>query len=188
MTFLTLPDFCRLPHVELGGKILGIIGGGAIGQQVAQIARVLGMQVLVHSRSPKNWGDGAQAASLEELLRQSDFVSLHCPLTADTRYLINEQRLSLMKPSAYLINTARGAIIKETDLIVALQRGVIAGAALDVQDPEPPDITNPLFAMEQVIMTPHIGWRRLETRQRLLNLLGENIGAFLRGELLHVVN
>ncbi|HWR39681.1 MAG TPA: NAD(P)-dependent oxidoreductase [Patescibacteria group bacterium] len=179
----------QVPHRELGGKFLGIIGGGAIGQQVAAIARVLGMKVLLYSRTVKNWGDsGIQSVSLEELLRTSDYVSLHCPLTDETRHLMDRQRLRLMKPSACLINTARGAIVNETDLIAALREGSIAGAALDVQDPEPPDAANPLFAMEQVILTPHIGWRRLETRQRLVNLLGENIAAFLRGQPIHVVN
>ena len=180
--------FLQVPHVELSGKILGIIGGGAIGRETARIARELGLRVLLYSRSAKSWDNDIQNATLEELLKVSDFVSIHCPLTNDTHHLMNRERLTMMKPTAYLINTARGAIVRESDLIDALQRGVIAGAALDVQDPEPPDLANPLFFMDQVMITPHIGWRRLETRQRLVNLLGDNIEAFLRGKAVNVVN
>ncbi|MCY6354437.1 NAD(P)-dependent oxidoreductase [Clostridium sp. ZS2-4] len=179
----------QLPHLEIQNKTLGVIGAGTIGQQVMKIARALGMNVLVYSRTPKQWKDSnIQNASLEKLLRQSDFVSIHCPLTIDTKYLIDKQKLEMMKPSAFIINTSRGPIIKETDLIEALQNKVIAGAGLDVQDPEPPKLDNPLFSMPNVILTPHIGWKCFESRQRLIDILAENIDSFLRGKPINVVS
>lgn len=182
-------DHLQVPHFELQGKTLGLIGYGAIAREVIRIARVLGMKILVNSRTPRPDLDPAVAfLSLEEMLAQSDFVSIHCPLTPATRHLINRDRLSLMKPTAYLINTSRGPIIKESDLIEALLNKTIAGAALDVQEQEPPELDNPLFGMDNVILTPHIGWRRLESRQRLISLTAENIASFIRGLPLNVVN
>lgn len=179
----------QYPHFELQGKNLGVVGAGAIGREVMNIALALGMNILVYNRTPKPWDNPKiQNVSLEELLKQSDFVSLHCPLTPDTKHLINKERLQLMKPTSYIINTSRGAIIKETDLIEALEQRKIAGAALDVQDPEPPELDNPLFSMDNVILTPHIGWRRLESRQRLLELMADNVAAFLQGKPINVVN
>ncbi|MTV50993.1 D-2-hydroxyacid dehydrogenase [Heliobacillus mobilis] len=179
----------QVPHFEVQYKTLGIIGSGSIGQQVMKVARALGMNILVYNRAPKTWEDPeVRSVSLEELLKESDYVSLHCPLTADTRHLINKERLNLMKPSAYIINTSRGPLIKESDLIEALQTGKIAGAGLDVQDPEPPELNNPLFAMEKVILTPHIGWKCLESRQRLIQLLAGNIEAFIQGKAINVVS
>lgn len=179
-----------VPHLELGGKTLGLIGGsGAIGQEVMKIALALGMKVLISSRSERNWDDDrVSSATLEDLLQQSDFISIHCPLNSATHHLINREKLSLCKPGVFIINTARGPIINEADLIEALQSGRIAGAGLDVQDPEPPALDNPLFSMSNVIMTPHIGWRRLETRQRLIELIAENVTAFIAGEPVNVVN
>jgi len=175
---------------ELTGKTIGLIGGsGAIGFEVAKIARALGMNVLINCRTPREWEEPeVRWAALDDLLRQSDAISIHCPLTAETKHLIDSEKLKLMKPSAFLINTARGPIVKEDDLIEALQKGVIAGAGLDVQDPEPPDPENPLFSMENVIMTPHMGWKRLETRQRLIDILGGNIAAHIMGKAINVVN
>ncbi len=179
-----------VPHMELGGKTLGLIGGsGAIGQEVMKVALALGMNVLISSRSDRSWDDSrVSSVSVDELLQRSDFISLHCPLNSETHHLINRDKLSLCKPGAFIINTARGPIINEADLIDALQSGRIAGAGLDVQDPEPPALDNPLFSMSNVIMTPHIGWRRLETRQRLIELIAENVGAFVGGEPVNVVN
>jgi glycerate dehydrogenase len=178
-----------VPHFELLNKTLGVIGAGAIGNQVIKVARALGMKVLVHSRTPKQWSDSSiQSVSVEELLKQSDFITLHCPLTSSTKYLINKDTINLMKPSAFIINTARGAIIKESDLIEALQNKVISGAGLDVQDPEPPQLDNPLFDMENVILTPHIGWKAIEARQRLLKLISENIKSFIENNPINVVN
>ena len=180
----------ELPHFELQNKTLGVIGGGgAIGRAVIRIALALGMNILIFSRTPKPWDNpNVHFVSLEELLKQSDFVTLHCPLTPDTLHLIDKDRVKLMKPSAFIINTSRGSIIKETDLIEALQNGKIAGAALDVQEQEPPEPTNPLFDMENVILTPHIGWRRFESRQRLIELMAVNIESFIQGKLINVVN
>lgn len=182
-------DHLKVPHFELQGKKLGIIGYGAIGREVIRIARALGMEILVNSRTPRPDADPAISfVSLEELLGQSDFISIHCPLTPATRYLINRESLALMKPSAYIVNTSRGPIIKESDLIEALRNGVIAGAGLDVQELEPPEPDNPLYQMDNVILTPHIGWKRLESRQRLIRLMADNIAAFLKGAPANVVN
>jgi len=180
----------QVSHFELQNKTLGVIGGtGAIGQNVIKIALTLGMNILIYNRTPKPCDDlRVKFVALEELLQQSDFVTIHCPLSVDTKHLINKDRLKIMKSTAFIINTARGAIIKETDLIEALQKGEIAGAALDVQDPEPPALDSPLFTMDNVILTPHIGWRRFESRQRLIDLMAVNIGAFIQGKPIHVVN
>lgn len=187
--FDNFTKYLQLPHFEVQNKTLGVIGAGAIGRHVIKIALTLGMNILVYNRTPKPWGDpNVQFVSLEKLLEQSDFITIHCPLTIDTKHLIDKDRLKLMRPSAFIINTSRGPIIKELDLIEALQNGKIAGAALDVQDPEPPEITNPLFAMENVILTPHIGWRRLETRQRLIKLIAVNIDSFIQGKPINIVN
>ncbi|MEL7598408.1 MAG: NAD(P)-dependent oxidoreductase, partial [Clostridiaceae bacterium] len=146
--FDNFTKYLQLPHFEIQKKTLGVIGAGTIGQKVMKTARILGMNVLVYSRTPKQWNDcNIKNTSLKELLKQSDFVSIHCPLTTDTKYLIDKEKLEMMKPSAFIINTSRGPIIKETDLIEALQKNVIAGAGLDVQDPEPPKLDNPLFSM-----------------------------------------
>lgn len=173
----------QVPHFELQGKTLGLIGGsGGIGSMVSDLAEALGMKVVLTSRSPR-----PNALPLEELLRTSDFVSLHCPLNAETKHIINKDTLKLMKPTAYLINSGRGSLIKETDLIEALQNKVIAGAGLDVQETEPPAADNPLYELENVILTPHIGWKRLETRQRLMDIVADNIASFLQGKPVNVV-
>jgi glycerate dehydrogenase len=186
-------DFTKhveLHHFEVQNKTLGVIGGFvAIGREVTKIALVLGMKVIVYSRTKKSIDNAnVHFVTLEELLKQSDFVTINCPLNAGTLHLIDKDRLKLMKSSAFIINTSRGPVIKETDLIEALKNGGIAGAALDVQDPEPPQLNNPLFDMENVIMTPHIGWRRFESRQRLINLMATNIEAFIQGKMINVVN
>jgi glycerate dehydrogenase len=180
--------YLKVPHFEIQKKTLGVIGAGAIGKQVMKIAKALGMNILVYSRTPKELGDSTiKFVSLEELLKESDFITLHCPLTSDTKHLINKSKLELMKPEACIINTSRGAIINEMDLIEALKNKKIAGAALDVQEQEPPELDNPLFNMKNVILTPHIGWRCLESRQRLLNLLGDNIEAFIDENPINIV-
>ena len=176
-----------LDHVEVNGKTLGLIGAGSIGRAVMKIALALDMEVLACSRTPRDYGPGVTCAGLEELPRRSDYVSLHCPLTAATWHLIGRDALALMKPTAFLINTARGALVDEAALIDALRAGTIAGAGLDVQETEPPAADNPLYAMENVILTPHMGWKGLETRQRLVSLLAENIAAYLAGRPVNVV-
>ncbi|MBV7271748.1 D-2-hydroxyacid dehydrogenase [Clostridium sp. PL3] len=180
--------YLQVPHFEVQNKTLGIIGAGAIGQQVMKAAAALGMNIVVYSRTFKELGEPKiKFVSLEELLKESEFVTINCPLTSETKYLIDKSKLELMKPSAFIINTSRGAIIKETDLIEALKNKKIAGAALDVQDPEPPELNNPLFNMKNVILTPHIGWRCLESRQRLINLLAENVEAFINGDPINII-
>ena len=124
---------------------------------------------------------------LPTLLKESDYVSLHCPLTPQTKHLINQETLSLMKPTAFLINTSRGALIDEPALIDALKRGIIAGAGLDVQETEPPASDTPLYTMDNVILTPHMGWKGLETRKRLVSILAGNIHAFFDGNPVNVV-
>lgn len=175
-------------NFEISKKTLGVIGAGNIARNVISTARALGMNVLVYSRSPKSFNDPQiQFTSLENMLKNSDFVTIHCPLTPETKYLIDKDKIKLMKKTAYLINTARGAIIKETDLIEALKNGMLAGAALDVQEIEPPKPDNPLFFMDNVILTPHIGWKCLESRQRLIDLLAENINSFTKGSPINIV-
>ncbi len=179
----------QLPHFELNGKTLGVIGFGEIGRRVIAIARTLGMKIIVHSRTPRPEVDpDLRFVSLEELLATSDFVSLHCPLNDATRHVINAERLEMMKPTAFIINTSRGPLIHEPALIQALTRGTIAGAGLDVQEQEPPEPGNPLYSLENVILTPHIGWKRLETRQRLIGLTAANIDAFIKGAAINTVN
>ena len=179
----------QVNHFEVSGKTLGVIGAGKIALEVIKRARAFNMNVLVYSRTVKDLKDeNIQFVSLEKLLTDSDFVTIHCPLTEETRYLIRKEKLALMKPSAYLINTARGAIIKEADLVEALRAGVIAGAALDVLEQEPATADNPLLSLPNCILTPHIGWQCLETRQRLLHMLADNIHGFLTGNVQNCVN
>ena len=123
----------------------------------------------------------------ETLLRESDVISLHCPLNDDTRYMIDETALSMMKPTAFLINTSRGALIDEKALIEALQNKRIAGAGLDVQETEPPTEDNPLYTLDNVIMTPHMGWKGMETRQRLLQVVTDDVQMFFKGTPINVV-
>ena len=178
----------QVPHVEVNGKTLGIIGAGHIGRTVMKIARALDMEVLVYTRTPREDEEGIRYTDLETVLRNSDYVSLHCPLTPATRHIINEETLAWMKSTAFLINTARGALIDEVALIRALQERRIAGAGLDVQEQEPPVEDSPLYTLDNVILTPHMGWKGLETRRRLLHILKENIDGFLKGTPVNVVN
>ncbi len=179
----------QLPHHEVQGKTLGVIGSGAIGRQVIRVASALDMKVFYHDINPGTFDDGnIKYAPIDTLLRESDFVTLHCPLTEKTRCLMDISKFRLMKKTAYIINTSRGALIKESDLIEALKHGEIAGAALDVQETEPPATDNPLFKMDNVIMTPHIGWQTLESRQRLVEQLADNIRFFLDGKPVNVVS
>ena len=177
-----------MPHFEIGGKTIGLVGGtGAIASEVQRVALALGMRVLVYSRSGTA-PDGAEACDLPTLLGQSDFVSLHCPLKPETTNLIDAKALALMKPTAYLINTARGGIIDQDALVEAMTRNQIAGAALDVQVVEPPPPEHPLYGLKNVVLTPHIGWKRAETRQRLIGLVAENVRRFFEGSPINVVS
>ncbi len=174
------------PTIELGGKKLGIVGYGSIGQAVAQLARGFGMELLVATR-PGTTGSMLQnRMPLDHLLREADIVSLHCPLSPETRNLINTRSLALMKPTAFLINTARGALVDEAALIEALKKKRIAAAALDVIRKEPPPANHPIIRaaqqLDNLIVTPHTAWSARETRERLLREVEENISAFLQGK------
>ena len=172
------------PNIELSGKKLGIIGYGNIGKTVAKMAAGFGMEILVGAR-PGGSTPPAGRTPLEELFRQADFISLHCPLTPVTQSLINQRTLALMKPSAFLINTARGALIDELALIDALRAQRIAGAALDVITHEPPPADHPIVVaakeLDNLLVTPHTAWSSLEARQRLLIEVKENVVAFTAG-------
>jgi len=175
-------------HVELNGKTLGVIGYGNIAKEIIKVAQALGMKILASTRTPRADVDNIHFTTNEEVLTQSDFISLNCPLNESTRHMINKETLAMMKPTAYLVNTARGALIDEKALIEALQNNVIAGAGLDVQEAEPLDDTSPLYSMDSVIITPHMGWRGLETRQRLVSLIQGNIRAFSDGQPINRVD
>ena len=177
----------QVDHVEVNGKTLGVIGAGNIGREVIKIAQALGMNILAYARTPREDEPGIHFAGLEEVLAKCDYLTLHCPLNENTRHLINKETLALMKPTAFIINTARGALIDEAALIEALQEGRIAGAGLDVQEVEPPAADNPLYDMENVILTPHMGWRGLETRQRLVSIAADDIQNFLAGTPINVI-
>ncbi|WP_313181687.1 2-hydroxyacid dehydrogenase [Lacrimispora sp.] len=175
-------------HVELNGKTLGVIGYGNIAKEIIKVAQAMGMKILVSTRTPRADVDNIHFTTNEEVLMQSDFISLNCPLNESTRHMINKETLAMMKPTAYLVNTARGALIDEKALIEALQNNVIAGAGLDVQEAEPLDDASPLYTMDNVIVTPHMGWRGLETRQRLVSLIQGNIRAFSDGQPINRVD
>lgn len=184
-------DFCYwlTTQRELTAKTIGIIGFGKIGQKVAEIATAFGMKVLVFSRTkyPK-LESICQYVSLDELLAQSDVISLHCPLTLKTEKIINSETLSQMKPGVLLINTARGGLIDECALSAALANGKIAAYAGDVVSVEPISPTNPLLNAPNCILTPHMAWSPTESRQRILNTIAENIENFLDGTPVNKVN
>ena len=180
--------YLGVSHTEVNGKTLGVVGAGNIGGKVIEIAKALGMNILVYTRTPRDFGPGTKNVSLEELLKESDYVTLHCPLTPATKHIINEESLKLMKPTACLINASRGALVDEPALIKALQEGRLAGAGLDVQETEPPVADNPLYDMPNVILTPHMGWKGLETRRRLVQVLADNTAAYAKGEKLNIVS
>ncbi|MEO7598106.1 MAG: D-2-hydroxyacid dehydrogenase [Opitutus sp.] len=181
------PDFCYWdrPLIELNGLTLGIVGYGRIGQAVGALGRAFGMKVITSSRRRV---EGAESVSLEDLFRQSDLISLHCPLTPETNGLINTARLSLMKRSAFLINTGRGPLVVEQDLADALASGQIAGAAIDVLSVEPPSAQNPLLQAKNCLITPHIAWATRAARARLLDIAVVNVKAFIAGHPQNVVN
>lgn len=181
------PVFSLLTHpsIELRGKTLGIVGYGNIGRAVAQMASGFGMEILIASRLGDNAPTFHGRIPIAELLKQSDFITLHCPLTQETKHLINAQTLALMKPSAFLINTARGALIDEAALIDALRQRRIAAAALDVISNEPPPADHPVIVaakeLDNLMVTPHTAWSAREARTRLLEEVRANITAFLQG-------
>lgn len=183
-------SFTTRPLYELTGKKMGIVGFGRIGQRVGLAAHAFGMEVLAYNPSPKPPPPYKPFAwrSLEELFAESDVVSLHCPLTAGNRGMVNASLLSRMKPTAYFINTARGQLVNERDLADALNAGRIAGAAVDVVSVEPIQADNPLLRARNIIITPHIAWAATEPRRRVVQATAENIAAFLAGKPINVVN
>ncbi len=185
-------DFCYwdAPLTELAGKTFGIIGLGNIGSKVAGIALAFGMKVMaLSSKSADELPAGVEKAeNLEQLLRESDVLSLHCPLTASTKHLINASTLAKMKPSAILINTGRGPLVDEDALADALNTGKLRGAGVDVLSCEPPTIDNPLLYARNCYTTPHLGWATVEARQRLMDIAVANVANFIEGTPTNVVN
>ncbi|MBQ7540972.1 MAG: D-2-hydroxyacid dehydrogenase [Clostridia bacterium] len=174
---------------ELGGKTFGVVGYGRIGHAVAKIADAFGMRVLCRTAHPEKYPDAPVTfVSLDELLLQSDFVSLHCPCTPETTGLVNRDFLAKMKPTAFLINTSRGAVVDENALREALDSGTIAGCGLDVLSTEPPKDDNPVAFHEKAIVTPHVAWAAFETRERLMGICRDNLRAFFAGKPINVVN
>lgn len=186
------PDFSysEYPLIELSGKTFGVIGFGNIGKKVADIATVFGMNIIAVSRYQTDQSDrkNFRWAEINELLEQADVVSIHCPLTTETKGLINTESLKKMKRSAFLINTSRGPVMIEKDLANALNNGIIAGAGIDVLSIEPPAKNNPLFKAKNCLITPHIAWATKEARLRLMDIAVNNLAAFMNGKPLNVVS
>lgn len=180
-------DFCFWDGtlLELSGLTLGIVGYGRIGQAVGEIGRAFGMRVLACRRTPVQ---GVDAVGLEQVFRESDVLSLHCPLTAETKEIIRAETLAWMKPSALLINTSRGGLVREADLAAALENGRIAGAGLDVLTMEPPRADHPLLGARNCLVTPHIAWATRAARARLIAAAIENLRRFQEGRPQNVVN
>lgn len=182
------PDFCywKKPLIELEGKTLGILGYGSIGSKVAEIAKAYGMNVIAYTRTPKKEIDNP--VSLDDLFRLSDFLTLHAPLTEKTKEIVNSTKISLMKRNAYIINTARGGLVNEKDIFNALESERIAGYAADVITEEPMKNDCCLLKAKNCIITPHISWAAIETRQRLLNIVIKNLVSFINGKPINQVN
>lgn len=178
-------EFCfwDYPQIELSGKTMGLIGYGRIGKAVERIARAFDMTVL-HTTPSGREG----SVSLDEVLRQSDVISLHCPLTKENRHLISHETIAKMKPGVLLINTGRGPLVDEAALREALLNGHVAGAAMDVTEQEPIPADSPLLGLDNCLITPHIAWAAKEARQRLMNTVVKNVRAFLQGSPVNVVN
>ena len=181
--------YWEYPLVELAGLTMGIVGFGQIGRTVARMAKAFGMRVIVTTRpgsSPPDDG-GIETVDLESLFRQSDVISLHCPLTGQTHHLVNKERLSLMKPTAFLINTSRGPVVDEQALADALNSEKIAGAGVDVLSSEPPAEDNPLLSAKNCHITPHLAWATRASRERLMATVVDNVRAFLEGNPQNVI-
>lgn len=185
------PDFCYWDTQlwELSGKTIGIVGLGNIGMRVATIARYFGMDVFAYtSKNSADLPEGIQKTTLDGLFAVSDIVSLHCPLTADTRHLINRESLEKMKEGSILINTGRGPLVDEEAVADALASGHLGGYGADVMIDEPPSPNNPLLAQRNAFITPHIAWATREARQRLMDICARNVKAFIEGKRLNAVN
>ncbi len=185
-------DFCfwRTHLTELYQKTIGIVGYGRIGQTVANIALAMEMNVIAYDPIARNHSqhEHFEYVEMDELLKRSDIVSMHCPLSPETEKMATIEFFSKMKPSAFFINTSRGGVVDEAALSFALNNGIIAGAAVDVLSVEPPKSDNPLLSCEKCLITPHIAWAGLETRKRLVSILEENLRAFINGAPVNVVN
>ena len=185
------PDwsFCKAPLTELSGKVMGIVGFGRIGRQTARIADAFDMRVIANDVERGEFPpySGFRWASFEDLLQNSDVVSLHAPLFPETHGMINARTLALMNPTAFLINTSRGPLVVDRDLAEALNAGRIAGAGVDVLSVEPPPEGNPLLTARNCLVTPHIAWATREARSRLLDGAVQNLAAFLSGSPRNVV-
>ncbi len=180
--------FWDYPITELAGKTMGIIGYGAIGQATGKIAAAMGMNVIAYSRSVREGADEGVYRSLDEVLTQSDVISMHCPLTAETQGMINRDTIAKMKDGVIFLNNSRGGLVAEQDLADALESGKVAAAAVDVVSTEPIRGDNPLLGAKNCLITPHISWAATEARQRILNMTVENVRSFLNGEPMRVVN
>jgi glycerate dehydrogenase len=182
-------DWCYwdFPLIELNGLTLGIVGFGRIGQVVGELGTAFGMKVLACDPTAKAAPPFVRFVELDALFRESDIVSLHCPLTPQTANLVNTQRLGLMKPTAFLLNTSRGPLVDERALADALNSGCIAGAAVDVLSKEPAPADNPLLTAKNCIITPHLAWATRAARSRLMEIAVENVRAFLQGRPQNVV-
>lgn len=185
------PDFCYWdkPLVELAGKTIGIIGLGNIGMKVANIALNFGMNVIAYtSKEPKELPNGINKASIDNILSDSDIISLHCPLTKQTRELINKDSIAKMKRSVIVVNTGRGPLVNEEDVANALHNGLIGAYCADVMCSEPPSADNPLFVEQNAYITPHVAWASKEARIRLMDIAEKNIHSFLSEKPINVVN
>ena len=182
-------DFCYYDytHSELAGKTIGIVGLGNTGMATARIAQAFGMNVIAYTSKDK-LPEEMKKVTLDELFKSSDIVSLHCPLTNETKELVNKERLDMMKPSAILINTRRGPVVNENDVAAALNEGKIAAFGADVVSVEPAKKGNPLLSAKNCFLTPHIAWATKEARQRLIDICIANIKAFLDDKPQNVVN
>lgn len=183
-------DFCYWDTnlIELAGKKIGIVGFGNIGQATARIALAMGMKVLAYtSKNQADLPTGILKVDLDELFSASDVISLHCPLTPETKELVNTKRLNMMKKNAILINTGRGPLINEKDLADALNKESIAGAGLDVLSTEPPLADNPLLTAKNCFITPHIAWATYEARTRLMQIAIDNLKSYMEGNIINNV-
>ena len=175
--------------MELAGKTLGIIGYGRIGQKVGAIASALGMNVLANDRGKKqDTSAGAKLVDLDQLFKESDVISLHCPLFPETEGIINKENIAKMKDGVYIINDSRGQLINEADLRDALNSGKVGGAAVDVVSTEPIKMDNPLLEAKNMIITPHMAWASREARSRLMDIAVENVEKFQQGTPINVVS
>ncbi len=182
-------SYMLAPLCELQGKTMGIVGYGDIGRRVARIAQAFDMRVLVHTAHPEKYPDAPVTfCTLDEMLPQCDFISLHAPMTPATAGLVNRDFLAKLKPGAFLVNNARGQEIAEQDVADALNSGTLGGFGADVLSAEPPQADNPILSAKNVYLTPHIAWASLESRRRLLRVTEENVAAFLAGAPQNVVN